>query len=86
MELHLKIRCVFERYAAEGTRPYEYNLARLAGGEYVSCNTECAWRIFRDGYLLAKHGENAPETNLLTIAGRQTRISTKKSSRPSKNQ
>jgi hypothetical protein len=86
MESYLAIRKVFERYAKEGTRPYEYNLTRLAGGEYVSCTTERAWKIFRDAYLLAKHGEHHVETNLLTTAGRQTHISTKKSSRASKNQ
>ena len=86
MELDFGIRQIFERYAQQGTRPYEFNLQRLAGGEYVSSHTEHHWRTFRNAYKLGDLGESHPETDGMCVPKRQTHISTKKSSRASKNQ
>ena len=49
-----KARAAFEKWAKEGTRPYEYNLAKLASDEYVSTGTETAWRVYRAGWLDGK--------------------------------
>lgn len=42
-------RRLFEQYCKEGIRPKMYDLTRLAGGEYASCFTEWAWKIYWKG-------------------------------------
>jgi hypothetical protein len=49
LEREQSTRKMFEQYCKEGIRPMMYDLTRLAGGEYASCFTEWAWKIYWKG-------------------------------------
>jgi hypothetical protein len=42
-------RQMFEQYCRDGIRPKMYDLTKTASGEYVSCFTEWAWKIYWKG-------------------------------------
>lgn len=42
-------RRMFEQSCRDGIRPMMYNLTRVAGGEYASCFTEWAWKLYWKG-------------------------------------